>query len=130
MCESVQAVLEALMWVQVMFEDLVNDPDGVRKAIREVEEVIESLKHGIAVDFKIKSKVPSLKRSTSPRKHRFRTGNEHPYNQTFFIQLFQRIPERLIILKCYRHVVTSQTDFCNLRSVAWFYPLATVRATL
>ncbi len=52
MCESVQAVLEALMWVQVMFEDLVNDPDGVRKALREVEEVIESLKHGIAVDFK------------------------------------------------------------------------------
>jgi len=52
--ETVQAVPEALMWVQVMLEDLVNDPDGVRKALHEVEEVIESLKHGIAVDFKQK----------------------------------------------------------------------------
>ena len=54
--ETVQAVLEALMWVQVMLEDLVNDPDGVRKALHEVEEVIDSLKHGIAVDFKQKVK--------------------------------------------------------------------------
>ena len=52
MRETVQAVLEALMWVQVMLEDLVNDPDGVRKALREVEEALEDVKRGVALDFR------------------------------------------------------------------------------
>jgi len=54
MRETTQAVFEALAWVQVMLEGLLGDPHGVEKALREVNEVIESLKHGVAVDFKQK----------------------------------------------------------------------------
>jgi len=56
MRETTQAVFEALAWVQSVLEGLLGDPHGVEKALQEVNEVIEILKHGVAVDFKQKIK--------------------------------------------------------------------------
>ena len=34
-----------------LLSDLRNDPEGVKKALREVQDAIEDIKKGVAVDF-------------------------------------------------------------------------------
>jgi len=50
--EGTGAVFEALSWLEDLLTDLRNDPEGVKKALREVQDAIEDIKKGVAVDFR------------------------------------------------------------------------------
>jgi hypothetical protein len=52
MREGTGAVFEALSWIEDILDDLEEDPDGVRKALREIRDAIEDIKKGVAVDFR------------------------------------------------------------------------------
>ncbi|MDH5794875.1 MAG: hypothetical protein OEZ24_02075 [Candidatus Bathyarchaeota archaeon] len=52
MREGTGAVFEALSWLEDLLTDLRNDPEGVKKALREVQDAIEDIKKGVAVDFR------------------------------------------------------------------------------
>jgi len=50
--EGTGAVFEALSWLEDLLTDLRNDPEGVKKALREVQDAIQDIKKGVAVDFR------------------------------------------------------------------------------
>ena len=52
MNERLQAMIEALMWVEYMLEEARNRPDGVERVLREVREAMDDIKRGVAVDFR------------------------------------------------------------------------------
>ena len=52
MREGTGAVFEALSWLEDLLTDLRNDPEGVKKALREVQDAIQDIKKGVAVDFR------------------------------------------------------------------------------
>jgi len=52
MNERLQAMIEALMWVEYMLEEARNRPDGVERVLREVREAMNDIKRGVAVDFR------------------------------------------------------------------------------
>ena len=52
MREGTGAVFEALSWLEDLLNDLKEDPEGVRKALREIRDAIEDIKKGVAVDFR------------------------------------------------------------------------------
>ena len=52
MNERLQAMIEALMWVEYMLEEARDRPDGVERVLREVREAMDDIKRGVAVDFR------------------------------------------------------------------------------
>ena len=52
MREGTGAVFEALSWLEDLLSDLKDDPEGAKKALREIRDAIEDIKKGVAVDFR------------------------------------------------------------------------------
>jgi len=50
--DYVRGAFEALSWVRKLLVDLRRNPEGLERAVREVDEAIEDIREGVAIDFR------------------------------------------------------------------------------